>query len=243
MRRAAVTVAVGLVLWAGPAAAQRRAAPAATSPAELAAAVTRATQHYRDVLARSVPIHEAQVREAVEVVRERRQLHVIGALSAEAVEQAERALGAAQRDLDETLTAIDEADRLLFEAMVQERIARLAPLPRGGYEDTAALVRFNGTSPWSLKNVPKLDQQFAGVFGRPLPISSFGQTAVHDRLGFDHRAAIDVAVHPDSAEGRWLIEHLRASGIPFIGVRATVPGASTGAHIHIGPPSGRLLAR
>lgn len=243
MRRTAVSVAVGLVLCAVPAAAQRQAAPTDKSLAELAAGVTRATQHYRDVLARSVPIHEAQVQEAVEAVRERRQLHVLGVLSAEVVAQAERAFSAAQRDLDETLAAIDEADRLLFEAMVQERLARLTPLPRGGYEDTAALVRFSGTSPWSLKDVPRLEQRFAAAFGRKLPISSFGQTSVHDRLGFDHRAAIDVAVHPDSAEGRWLMAHLRASGIPFMGVRATVPGTSTGAHIHVGPPSGRLLAR
>jgi len=30
-------------------------------------------------------------------------------------------------------------------------------------------------------------------------------------------AAIDVAVHPDSAEGRWLMQDLRQSGIPVIG--------------------------
>jgi hypothetical protein len=37
--------------------------------------------------------------------------------------------------------------------------------------------------------------------------------------------------------------HLRQAGIPFIGVRAVVPGSSTGAHVHIGLPSPRLLAR
>jgi len=242
-RAAVLTIAVGVALCAAPAVAQRAAPPSGKSLADLAADVTRAMGQYRAAVGRSVPIHEARVQEATKAVEERRQLHVLGVLPADAVDQAERALAAAQRERDEALAAIDEADWLLFEATVQERLVRLAPLRRGGYEDTAALVRFNGASPWSLGDVPKLQRQFAGVFGRALPISSLGQTSLHDRLGFDHRAAIDVAVHPDSAEGRWLMQHLRGSGIPFIGVRATVPGTSTGAHIHVGPPSGRLMAR
>jgi hypothetical protein len=39
------------------------------------------------------------------------------------------------------------------------------------------------------------------------------------------------------------MKELRAAGIPFIGVRGVVPGASTGAHVHIGPESPRLLVR
>jgi hypothetical protein len=34
-----------------------------------------------------------------------------------------------------------------------------------------------------------------------------------------------------------LIGYLRQSGIPFIAFRNAVPGAATGAHIHIGKPS------
>jgi hypothetical protein len=107
----------------------------------------------------------------------------------------------------------------------------------------ATLVRFNGTAQWSLKDVPSLERRFTEAFGRALPISAFGQTRVHDRLGLDHRNAIDIAVHPDGAEGRWLMQYLRQAGIPFIGVRAEVPGSSTGAHIHVGPPSPQMLAR
>jgi hypothetical protein len=51
---------------------------------------------------------------------------------------------------------------------------------------------------------------------------------------------MDVAVHPDSIEGKALIAHLRTSGIPFIAFRGAVAGSSTGPHIHIGKPSGRL---
>jgi hypothetical protein len=58
-------------------------------------------------------------------------------------------------------------------------------------------------------------------------------------LRFDHRNAIDVALHPDSKEGRSLLNYLRQVGIPFIAFRGVVLGAATGAHIHIGKPSPR----
>jgi hypothetical protein len=104
------------------------------------------------------------------------------------------------------------------------------------------LVRFSGSTPWSPADVSPLSRRFAAAFGRSLPISALGQTKVHDRLGLDHRGAVDVAVHPDSAEGRWLMDQLRRAGIPFIGVRGEVPGSATGAHVHVGPPSPRLVS-
>ena len=90
--------------------------------------------------------------------------------------------------------------------------------------------------------MPALSRRFAAAFGRALPISALGQTKVHDRLGLDHRSALDVAVHPDSPEGRWLMDDLRRAGIPFIGIRGEVPGSATGAHVHVGPPSPRLAS-
>jgi hypothetical protein len=236
-------IGIGLVLWSTPSAAQRGGPAERRSLAELSARVARATQNYRDAVARSLPIHEANLREALAALEERRKLHAAGALSAAYVEEAERVVVAARRDLEEAQEALDEADRLLFEAALQQRLAELAPLPRGGYQDVATLVRFNGASAWSLDHVPALEQRFLEAFARKLPISARGQTRVHDRLGLDHRAAIDVAVHPDSPEGRWLMQHLRQAGIPFIGVRGVVPGASTGAHIHVGSESARMVAR
>jgi hypothetical protein len=243
MRTGPLVVALGVLLWVAPATAQRPAPPPRKPMAELVAAVARATQQYREVLERSLPLHAAQVQAASDALQERRDLLAVGVLSAVEVQDAERALAAAQRDLHDARAAIDEADEILLQAEVRLRLERLAPLPRGGYEDSATLVRFNGGSPWSLKDMPRLEQQFAAVFQRSLPVSAAGQTKVHDRLRLDHRTAIDVAVHPDSGEGRWLMAHLRRAGIPFIGVRGIVPGSSTGAHVHIGPPSARLLAR
>lgn len=80
---------------------------------------------------------------------------------------------------------------------------------------------------------------FASKFGRTLPVSAFGQTNLHSRLGFDHRNGIDVALHPDSLEGRALIAKLRSLTIPFIAFRRAIQGVATGAHIHVGNPSPR----
>jgi hypothetical protein len=76
-------------------------------------------------------------------------------------------------------------------------------------------------------------------FGRTLPISAFGQTGLHSQLGFDHRKSVDVALHPDSAEGRMLLSTLRSFGVPFIAFRRAIPGIATGPHIHVGNPSPR----
>jgi hypothetical protein len=234
-------IALGALLSAAPVQAQR-AAPD-RSLAQLTADVLRTTRAYRVTLERAVPGHEAQVRDAFLALDEGRRLQAVGAVPVTYVEQAGRALASAQRDLADTLAAIEEADRIIGEATLQQRLAGLAPLPRGGYEDAATLVRFSGTAPWSLIEAPALARRFAEAFGRALPISAFGQTKVHDRLGLDHRSAIDVAVHPDSAEGRWLMQVLRQAGIPFIGVRGEVAGSATGAHVHVGPESARLFAR
>ena len=53
------------------------------------------------------------------------------------------------------------------------------------------------------------------------------------------RGRVDVAIHPDQPEGRWLLEYLVEKHIPYFAFRQAVPGKATGAHIHIGPLSTR----
>ena len=132
------------------------------------------------------------------------------------------------------------ADTLIAEVRAEEQLARMRPLRVGGYATTSALIRYNGGAGWSIANAIQVQSFFVNQFGRALPISAYGQTQVHDRLGFDHRNAIDIAVHPDSAEGQAVMAYLRNSGIPFIAFRQAVSGSATGAHIHIGHPSRRI---
>lgn len=91
--------------------------------------------------------------------------------------------------------------------------------------------------------IDSLKAEFSGKFKKPLPVSAEGQSETHNRMGFDHRGATDVAVHPNSAEGKWLRDYLTAQKIPFIAFDRAVPGQSSGPHIHIGPPSPRIPPR
>jgi hypothetical protein len=85
-----------------------------------------------------------------------------------------------------------------------------------------------------------LKRYYSDTFRESLPISAVGQSATHDRLGWDHSGRIDLAIHPDSSEGQAVMEFLREHKVAFLGFRANVPGCSTGAHIHIGLPSSKI---
>lgn len=98
-------------------------------------------------------------------------------------------------------------------------------------------------SAWTISGWGRVQNFFVTKFGRPLPISTFGQSALHDRWGLDHRQGIDVGLHPDSGEGAALIQFLRSQGIPFLAFRGPIPRVSTGPHIHIGRASHRYLPR
>lgn len=174
-----------------------------------------------------------------EVIK-RRKLFQEGQLGKEQVVEAEKTFVAVLKRVHEMRHTVDETDIAITEAVLGEKVLRMPALPENGFSETAELARFNGGFKWSLKEAPRLEKYFSQAFGRRLPATAIGQTATHNRLGFDHRDALDVALHPDSAEGKALITHLRKTGIPFTAFRGAVTGASTGPHIHIGKPSGRL---
>jgi len=129
------------------------------------------------------------------------------------------------------------------EAAAAALLASLPPPRPGAVTVTPTLTRFNGPREWSLAQVTTLERFFSERFHRALPVSALGQTPAHDRLGFDHRNALDVAVHPDSAEGQALMTWLRAHGVPFLAFRGPISGEATGAHVHIGEPSPRRASR
>jgi hypothetical protein len=96
---------------------------------------------------------------------------------------------------------------------------------------------------WRLADAGKVKDFFMARFNRPLPLSAFGQSDLHTRWGLDHRNGMDVNLHPDSVEGRALIEFLRAESIPFLVFRGPIPGVATGPHIHVGNRSSRSYGR
>jgi hypothetical protein len=206
--------------------------------------VIAATLNYRSALERVLAIYERDLARQAELAELRQDLFEREVLSRREYEDSRKAQADAQKNVDETRAAIMEADRMLAEARLAEAMARLTPLPRGRYEETPGLARFSGEGPWSLAvDTPRLQAFFVAQFGRALPISAYGQTGLHDRMGFDHRNALDVAVHPDSPEGRAVMGHLRTLGIPFIAAWGAIPGSTSGAHIHVGQPSPRISTR
>jgi len=198
--------------------------------------VVASSREYRASLERLLPFREDALRRAAAALETRRRLLESGAVSRRDVERAEASVEAAQSELDQTRREIADAERLVAEAIAAET---LPALPAGETLATTALIQHHGPAAWSLARVGPLQHFFSERFGRPLPVSAFGQTAVHDRLGFDHRNALDIAVHPDSPEGKALIAWLRREGVSFLAFRGPVSGEATGAHVHIGEPSPR----
>ena len=203
-----------------------------------------AAREYRASLEKLLPFHEQDLARATETVQKRRELLARGIVSRREVEEAEQVRENAEAGLRGTRAQIAQAETLIAEAVASEALRRmpssLTPAPRDGETGGARFTYYNGAGAWSLAQAPKIERFFVARFGRELPVSAFGQTPVHDRLGFDHRAALDVAIHPDSPEGRALMAYLRSASISFIAFRSAVPGAATGAHIHIGHASHRF---
>lgn len=204
------------------------------------AAIIAAAKDYKDKLQIQLTFEEDLVKRAAVEVAKRKELLALNIIAKRELDEKEQELAQAQAKVDETKSKMGGADTLIAEVRAEEQLARMRPLGVGGYATTSALIRYNGSAGWSIANAVQVQSFFVNQFGRALPISAYGQTQVHDRLGFDHRNAIDIAVHPDSAEGRAVMAYLRNSGIPFIAFRQAVSGSATGAHIHIGHPSRRI---
>jgi hypothetical protein len=211
--------------------------------AEARGELIRASREYRASLERLLPFQAEAARRAAATAEQRRALLADGLVSRREVEETEAVAAAAVEALARTRAGLAEADRVVAEAEAAELLAVLPPPAPGESRESPARIYHFGPGPWSLAMVPQVEQFFESRFGRVLPVSALGQTALHGQLGLDHRNAMDVAVHPDSAEGQAVMAWLRERGIPFLAFRGPVPGASTGAHVHIGEASPRLVAR
>jgi hypothetical protein len=219
------------------------------SPKELAEAAKQsrdklieASKNYRESLDKLLALQKQDEARALDLVARRKQLLELGVIARREVDESEAALTESRKKMADTNQRLDEVDQLVAEVVASEEFTNQAAQLPDTTQRRVLLVRYLGRAGWSLSNdIAKVDAFFSQRFGRPMPVSAFGQTETHNRLGFDHSNALDVAVHPDSAEGLALQGFLRAQGISFIAIRGAIAGSATGAHIHIGLPSRRTV--
>ena len=208
------------------------------STGSLAHAQTAAVESASQQLLQS---QEAEVTKLTTSTEQLRQLHSEGLISRAEVEKAESQLATAKASVEETRAQIAATEKLVAEQKRAAQLAKVKPLVKTtsmALNRTPVMRSTSGS--WSLASLSTVQQFFSNTFGRALPTSTIGQSATHNRMGWNHRHAVDVGLHPDSVEGRALIAFLQSSGIPFLAFRGAIPGVSTGPHIHIGQPSQRI---
>jgi hypothetical protein len=233
-------VAAGFLAWKTPRSSSQQFGPSVETGRS---AHSESIGRMKDSLANDRKLLAAYEQEQSELrfeVINRRRLYQEGRISKDQVHEAEKSFIAALKRVHEMRHTVLETDIAITEVVLGEKVARLPVLPMNGYSETSDSARFNGGLQWSLKEAPRIERYFSQTFGRQLPVTAMGQSQTHNRLRFDHRDAMDVALHPDSFEGKALISYLRKAGIPFTAFHSAIARTSTGPHIHIGRPSGRL---
>lgn len=208
--------------------------------------LTRATEVYKSTLRELLVLRERKVSEAAEQLERLRELYRDGIISRREFEETEKALTELKGQVVEVHQKIRAADQMLAEALMEAEaasapLALSAPASSGknGSVKRVAYIRYAGSGNWSLSEAAKIENFFYTRTGRHLPVSAYGQSELHNRWGYDHRNAMDVAVHPDSAEGQALLSYLTSQRIPFQAFRQAVSGSATGPHVHIGRPSSK----
>ncbi len=155
-----------------------------------------------------------------------------GVLPAKQLEDATEAMKSAERQLELAETRADLVRQMAKAASAESYFDEL--------EREELAYRFEGFTLFEMDALNEIDELYYRAFGEPPPISAEGDTPLHRSLGLDHTGRVDIAVHPDSEEGMYLIFLLEGWGIPYIAFYSAVPGQSTGPHVHVGPPSERI---
>ena len=214
-----------------------------TSTKPVAADLIGATEKSKAAAEQELPTAEEAVTKATESLELLQQLESEGLIARIDVETAERDLLRAKTRVEELQKQIAGSIQLLADLKKPElkasNIKQFTKPTLMRISASGSVIRATGGN-WSMGNLSTVQQFFASTFGRPLPTNTVGQSATHNRLGWDHRHAVDVGLHPDSEEGRALIGYLQSANIPFLAFRSAIPGVATGPHIHIGTPSHRL---
>jgi hypothetical protein len=218
--------------------------PTTSSSGDLIEATNEYTASSKELLT----IQEMEVSKATAKLEELRTLVSEGLVAKAELEAEEQKLDALRGQLQATQKQIADSDNRVAQIKAEQELrkkqsaapVKLIAKQYGTLSTTAMMLRYNGPVAWSRGSLDTIQNFFSARFGRSLPTSAVGQSATHNRLGYDHRNSVDVALHPDSTEGRALINYLQGQGIPFLAFRGAIPGVATGPHIHIGSPSHRL---
>jgi hypothetical protein len=180
--------------------------------------------------------------------RQRSMIEMQQLVSSGVISRAEAEASGADFDRAQTELHLAETRARLMQQMaeslrIQKMIASYETQAES-HPDWAGKVytKFDGNGIFRRDDLSKIEFAFTTKFAKPLPISADGETALHRSLGFDHRGRVDVAVSPDQPEGLWLMKYLQTNRIPFLAFRMAVPGMATGAHIHIGTSSTKLIS-
>jgi hypothetical protein len=231
---------LSLVLLLSGTAQAQSAKVAAGHPANLIKSTDKSPSAENELL----QLQEAEVNKLNASLEQLRELYAEGLIAKVELEQAEANLKTAQAKVETTENQITSAAKLAEETKKAAALSKFKPLAKPTLlpisANNFAILR-SGAGSWSIANLSTVQRFFQQTFGRALPMSAVGQSSTHDRLGWDHRNAVDVGLHPDSAEGHALINYLQQAGIPFLAFRSAIPGVATGPHIHIGFPSHRLV--
>ena len=221
-------------------------------PARLRAQLAQAGSEYKSSLEQLLALYEADAKRAEDRLAKMKELYEQGLATRREMEAAEAVAARAGEKVAEARAQSKGAEVQFAEALVEAEPEEAAPKVRPGSTphsvgdgliEKTAYIRYGVARAWSLSEAGAVERFFRGRFGRALPVSAFGQSALHDRWGYDHHNAMDVPLSPDSVEGQALMEYLRANGIPFTAFHHAIPGSATGPHIHVGLPSHRVMPR
>jgi hypothetical protein len=218
----------------------------ATVPKRPSAQLQQTGDEYKSNLEQLLTLYEGESKRSEAQITKVKELLAQGLVTRSELEMAEDSLKRTREKVAGVQAQLKSADALLAEASVKAEAEELRPssAPRVfNTLQTTAYIRYGGVRGWSLSEADVIKGFFIRSFGRALPIGAFGQSALHNRWGYDHRNAMDIGVNPGSNEGRALMGYLRANGIPFTAFHFAVTGKATGPHIHIGLPSHRIAPR
>jgi hypothetical protein len=174
-----------------------------------------------------------RVDRAAAKMEERHKLLDMGIISQSEMASVKSELYARQLVLDLAKSRAKLLDDLRQMAVAEQRVE--LPTIRN------SMIRYDGSVAFKMADLPVIEKEFKARFNHDLPVSAIGQTAVHQGLGLDHRNKVDVALNPEQPEGLWLRHYLEKAHVSYLAFHAAVAGAATGAHIHIGSGSSRLV--